>query len=87
MTRSPANVAAQAGARTRLAAVRLGRGLRQEDLAAAIGRIFSASEVLRPKSAPDLFLHAAAETGVDPSRCLVIEDMSELPRLLEGWMK
>lgn len=38
------------------------------------GRIFSAGEVPRPKPAPDLFLHAAAETGVDPDRCLVIED-------------
>jgi len=38
------------------------------------GRIFSASEVPRPKPAPDLFLHAAAETGVSPSRCLVVED-------------
>jgi len=38
------------------------------------GRIFSASEVPRPKPAPDIFLHAAAESGVDPSGCLVIED-------------
>lgn len=38
------------------------------------GRIFSASEVPRPKPAPDLFLHAAEESGVDPSGCLVIED-------------
>jgi HAD superfamily hydrolase (TIGR01509 family) len=38
------------------------------------GRIFSASEVPRPKPAPDLFLHAAAEFGVDPARCLVVED-------------
>lgn len=38
------------------------------------GRIFSAGEVPRPKPAPDLFLHAAAETGVDPARCLVVED-------------
>jgi HAD superfamily hydrolase (TIGR01509 family) len=38
------------------------------------GRIFSAREVPRPKPAPDLFLHAAAETGVDPARCLVVED-------------
>ncbi|WP_075215376.1 HAD family hydrolase [Mongoliimonas terrestris] len=35
---------------------------------------FTASEVPRGKPAPDLFLHAAARMGVDPARCLVIED-------------
>jgi HAD superfamily hydrolase (TIGR01509 family) len=38
------------------------------------GRIYSAREVQSPKPAPDLFLHAAAESGVDPTRCLVVED-------------
>ena len=38
---------------------------------------FTASEVARGKPAPDLFLHAAARMGVEPQRCLVIED-SEL---------
>ncbi|WP_257231219.1 HAD family phosphatase [Streptomyces sp. UH6] len=38
------------------------------------GRIFSAHEVERGKPAPDLFLHAARRTGVDPSRCVVVED-------------
>ena len=38
------------------------------------GRVFTASEVARGKPAPDLFLHAAARMGVDPARCLVIED-------------
>lgn len=38
------------------------------------GRIFSASEVGRPKPAPDLFLHAAARSEVDPTRCVVVED-------------
>jgi HAD superfamily hydrolase (TIGR01509 family) len=38
------------------------------------GRIYSAGEVRRPKPAPDLFLHAAAGSGTDPTRCLVIED-------------
>lgn len=38
------------------------------------GRIFSASEVARGKPAPDLFLHAAARMGVDPRRCVVVED-------------
>jgi HAD superfamily hydrolase (TIGR01509 family) len=38
------------------------------------GRCFTASEVARGKPAPDLFLHVAARYGVDPARCLVIED-------------
>ena len=38
------------------------------------GRVYSAAEVDRPKPAPDLFLHAAAESGVDPTRCVVVED-------------
>jgi HAD superfamily hydrolase (TIGR01509 family) len=39
-----------------------------------VGRIFSATEVARGKPAPDLFLHAAKRMGVDPSRCVVVED-------------
>ncbi|TDC72103.1 HAD family hydrolase, partial [Streptomyces hainanensis] len=38
------------------------------------GRIFSADDVARGKPAPDLFLHAARESGHPPARCLVIED-------------
>lgn len=38
------------------------------------GRIFSATEVANGKPAPDLFLHAAARSGVPPERCLVVED-------------
>ncbi len=38
------------------------------------GRIFCTSMVARGKPAPDLFLHAACAMGVDPARCLVIED-------------
>ena len=38
------------------------------------GRIFSATEVAHGKPAPDLFLHAAARMGVDPSACAVVED-------------
>lgn len=38
------------------------------------GRVFTASLVARGKPAPDLFLHAAAQMGADPARCLVIED-------------
>ena len=36
--------------------------------------VFSAVEVAHGKPAPDLFLHAARRMGVDPARCLVIED-------------
>ena len=38
------------------------------------GRIFSATEVAHGKPAPDLFLHAASRMGVDPGRCVVVED-------------
>lgn len=37
-------------------------------------RVFTASQVARPKPAPDLFLYAAAQLGVAPDRCTVIED-------------
>ena len=36
--------------------------------------IFSSSQVARGKPEPDLFLFAAASMGVEPSRCVVIED-------------
>jgi HAD superfamily hydrolase (TIGR01509 family) len=36
--------------------------------------IFSATQVTHGKPAPDLFLFAAAQMGVAPDRCLVIED-------------
>ncbi|MGW7200097.1 HAD family hydrolase [Streptomyces chryseus] len=36
--------------------------------------IFSSQDVGRGKPAPDLFLHAAAEMGVPPERCVVVED-------------
>ncbi len=38
------------------------------------GRVFSASGVARGKPHPDIFLHAAAEIGVAPADCIVIED-------------
>ncbi len=38
------------------------------------GRMFSATQVEHSKPAPDLFLFAANEMGVDPERCVVIED-------------
>jgi HAD superfamily hydrolase (TIGR01509 family) len=38
------------------------------------GRIFSATEVAEGKPSPLLFLHAAEQMGIEPARCLVIED-------------
>lgn len=38
------------------------------------GRRFSATDVARPKPAPDLFLHAAGRMAVPAERCVVIED-------------
>lgn len=38
------------------------------------GRASTSSEVANGKPAPDLFLHVAKKHGVDPARCLVIED-------------
>jgi HAD superfamily hydrolase (TIGR01509 family) len=44
-------------------------------LAADFGdAVFSSQQVARGKPAPDLFLFAAGRMGVDPDRCLVIED-------------
>jgi beta-phosphoglucomutase-like phosphatase (HAD superfamily) len=36
--------------------------------------LFSAYSVPRGKPHPDLFLHAAAEMGAEPTRCVVVED-------------
>ncbi|MDJ0385700.1 HAD family hydrolase [Streptomyces sp. G-G2] len=36
--------------------------------------IFSSEDVGKGKPAPDLFLHAARSMGVDPARCVVVED-------------
>jgi HAD superfamily hydrolase (TIGR01509 family) len=38
------------------------------------GRIYSATQVAKGKPAPDLFLFAAAQMGVDASQCVVVED-------------
>ncbi|MFI5317430.1 MAG: HAD family hydrolase [Myxococcota bacterium] len=38
------------------------------------GRIFSSADVARPKPFPDLYLHAAAQMGIAPARCAVVED-------------
>ena len=38
------------------------------------GRVFSGHETPRSKPYPDVYLAAAAHLGVDPRRCLVVED-------------
>jgi HAD superfamily hydrolase (TIGR01509 family) len=38
------------------------------------GRMFSGQTLGCPKPAPDLYLHCARVLGVDPGRCVVIED-------------
>jgi HAD superfamily hydrolase (TIGR01509 family) len=37
-------------------------------------RVFSAEQVARPKPYPDVYLFAATTLGVEPARCLVVED-------------
>ncbi|WP_323122363.1 HAD family hydrolase [Burkholderia alba] len=37
-------------------------------------RVFSAEQVARPKPYPDVYLLAAGALGVEPARCLVVED-------------
>ena len=37
-------------------------------------RVFSSQDVGRGKPAPDLFLYAAERMGVEPARCVVVED-------------
>ncbi|MEU3282017.1 HAD family hydrolase [Streptomyces antibioticus] len=37
-------------------------------------RIFSSQDVGKGKPAPDLFLYAAERMGVEPARCVVVED-------------
>lgn len=55
--------------------VRLRRSLELTNLARWFGGdVFTASEVRNGKPAPDLFLHVARRMGVDPKRCLVVED-------------
>lgn len=54
---------------------RVSLSLELTGLAAHFGdRLFTSQMVPRGKPAPDLFLHAAAQMQVDPSRALVIED-------------
>jgi HAD superfamily hydrolase (TIGR01509 family) len=54
---------------------RIALSLQITNLAGYFGaRVYSASMVAHGKPAPDLFLHAAAAMGTDPSDCIVIED-------------
>jgi HAD superfamily hydrolase (TIGR01509 family) len=38
------------------------------------GRLHSADDVAKPKPAPELYLRAASQVGVEPMRCVVVED-------------
>jgi HAD superfamily hydrolase (TIGR01509 family) len=38
------------------------------------GHLYSGQALGRPKPAPDLYLHAAAQLGIAPAECIVIED-------------
>ena len=38
------------------------------------GRLFSGQTLGKPKPAPDLYMHAARALGLDPARCVVVED-------------
>lgn len=54
---------------------RIAASLRRAGLAEVFGaRVFSAEEVARPKPHPDVYLHAARQLGVEPARCIVVED-------------
>jgi len=39
-----------------------------------LGHVYSAHDCAASKPAPDVYLKAAAEAGIDPARCAVIED-------------
>lgn len=66
----PVAVASQ-GARTKMAVTFPASGM---DAVLGDAPIFSGDDVERGKPHPDLYLHAAATLGVDPARCVVIED-------------
>jgi HAD superfamily hydrolase (TIGR01509 family) len=54
---------------------KMGRTLGKTDLRRYFeGRIYSGTEVAHGKPAPDLFLYAAAQMGVEPRHCVVVED-------------
>jgi HAD superfamily hydrolase (TIGR01509 family) len=54
---------------------RVGASLKRAGLTEIFGsRVFSAEQVARPKPFPDVYLYAAQKLGVEPSRCVVVED-------------
>jgi HAD superfamily hydrolase (TIGR01509 family) len=54
---------------------RAARSLEIAGLSGLVGDgLYTATMVARGKPAPDLFLHVASDRGVEPARCLVIED-------------
>lgn len=54
---------------------RLTRSLGRTELWLAFkGQIFSADHVVRPKPAPDLFLHCASQFNAIPARCINVDD-------------
>ena len=54
---------------------RVSASVRRAGLDTIVGqRVFSAEQVERPKPYPDIYLFAAQQLGVEPSRCLVVED-------------
>ena len=68
--RGPKCVASSSGldrVRVSLEATELDRGFSE-----AI--VFSANDVANGKPAPDLFLHVARQTGIQPQDCIVVED-------------
>jgi HAD superfamily hydrolase (TIGR01509 family) len=50
------------------------RALRAAGLIDRFAAVVSAEDVERPKPAPDVYLAAAAELGVDPADCVALED-------------
>jgi HAD superfamily hydrolase (TIGR01509 family) len=62
---------ASSGAHEKMALTLRVTGLRD---AVPADRVFSGYDVARPKPAPDLFLHAAAECGWLVEACVVVED-------------
>ena len=50
------------------------RKLRAAGLLPYFDAVCTSSDVPRPKPAPDVYLLAASKLGVDPARCLVLED-------------
>lgn len=46
--------------------------------------VYSSQDLANPKPAPDVYLHAAGQLDVDPSRCIVVEDSVSGARAAEA---